>query len=33
MDIQYSLKVVEELDKAGIDGFHITGEIYESFPK
>lgn len=33
MDIQYSLKVVEELDKAGIDGFHITGEIYESFPQ
>jgi len=33
MDIQYSLKVVAELDKAGIDGFHITGEIYESFPQ
>jgi len=32
MDIKYTLKVVEELDKAGIDGFHITGEIYESFP-
>ena len=33
MDIKYTLKVVEELDKAGIDGFHITGEIYESFPQ
>ena len=33
MDIQYTRKVVEELDKAGIDGFHITGEIYESFPQ
>ena len=33
VDIGYTLKVVKELDKAGIDGFHITGEIYESFPK
>jgi 2,4-dienoyl-CoA reductase-like NADH-dependent reductase (Old Yellow Enzyme family) len=33
IDIQYTLKVVEELDKAGIDAFHITGEIYESFPQ
>ncbi len=33
MDIDYTLKVVKELDRAGIDGFHITGEIYESFPQ
>ncbi len=33
MDIDYTLEVVKELDRAGIDGFHITGEIYESFPK
>lgn len=33
MDIDYTLKVVEALDNAGIDGFHITGEIYESFPQ
>jgi len=33
IDIDYTLKVVEELDRAGIDGFHITGEIYESFPQ
>ena len=33
MDIDYTIKVVKELDKAGIDGFHITGEIYESFPQ
>ncbi len=33
MSIEYTLKVVKDLDKAGIDGFHITGEIYESFPK
>jgi 2,4-dienoyl-CoA reductase-like NADH-dependent reductase (Old Yellow Enzyme family)/thioredoxin reductase len=33
ISIEYALRVVKELDKAGIDGFHITGEIYESFPK
>jgi 2,4-dienoyl-CoA reductase-like NADH-dependent reductase (Old Yellow Enzyme family)/thioredoxin reductase len=33
MHIDSTLKVVEELDRAGIDGFHITGEIYESFPQ
>ncbi len=33
IDIDYARKVVKELDRAGIDGFHITGEIYESFPQ
>lgn len=33
MDINYTIEVVKELDRAGIDGFHITGEIYESFPQ
>ncbi len=33
IDIEYALRVLKELDRAGIDGFHITGEIYESFPK
>ena len=33
ISIEYALRVLKELDKAGIDGFHITGEIYESFPK
>lgn len=33
VDIAYTEEVVKELDRAGIDGFHITGEIYESFPQ
>jgi 2,4-dienoyl-CoA reductase-like NADH-dependent reductase (Old Yellow Enzyme family)/thioredoxin reductase len=33
VDIAYTEKVVKELDRAGIDGFHVTGEIYESFPQ
>ncbi len=31
--LDYTLKVAKGLGEAGIDGFHITGEIYESFPK
>ncbi len=33
VDLPYAQKVVKELDRAGIDAFHITGEIYESFPQ
>nr|HID58740.1 FAD-dependent oxidoreductase [Desulfobacterales bacterium] len=33
IDIAYTRKIVQELDKAGIDAFHISGEIYESYPQ
>lgn len=33
MDLAYTQKVVQELDKAGLDGFHISGEIYASYPQ
>jgi 2,4-dienoyl-CoA reductase-like NADH-dependent reductase (Old Yellow Enzyme family)/NADH dehydrogenase FAD-containing subunit len=32
IDIAYTQRVVQELDKAGIDGFHISGGIYDSPP-
>lgn len=30
MDLAYTQRVVQELDKAGVDAFHISGEIYAS---
>ncbi|MFC1857552.1 FAD-dependent oxidoreductase [Thermodesulfobacteriota bacterium] len=34
MDLAYVQNVVQTLDKAGgIDGYHISGEIYESYPQ